>query len=255
MSWPVAGIGRILSPRSAGEIDSGWDLGHGGAGRGGCRCFAGRGIARERAGVILAPDQRVRVFISSTLEEMAAERAAARRRGGRSLGRTWFPCGMSPGPGRSLVTQFPGQECDGFAAMDHAARAGDPAGSGQAQEGDLQLHGRRELAPAQGGQRARGRACRRAWRPEARPARCPSDWRRPRGHRRRPRSRPFRSYPGQLPAQRHGGWWGRLPPGQKLPERPGPVDHRPIAHASSLAHATGNPGRRTTAQDHQALRA
>src|SRR5262249_49556115 len=30
-------------------------------------------------GVILTPDQRVRVFISSTLEELAAERAAARR--------------------------------------------------------------------------------------------------------------------------------------------------------------------------------
>src|SRR5215475_1423299 len=32
-----------------------------------------------RADVILTPDQRVRVFISSTLEELAAERAAARR--------------------------------------------------------------------------------------------------------------------------------------------------------------------------------
>ena len=33
----------------------------------------------DRADVILTPDQRVRVFISSTLEELAAERAAARR--------------------------------------------------------------------------------------------------------------------------------------------------------------------------------
>ena len=31
-----------------------------------------------------------------------------------------------------LVTQFPGQERGGSAAMDHAARAGDPAGSGRA---------------------------------------------------------------------------------------------------------------------------
>ena len=31
-------------------------------------------------GVILTPDQRVRVFISSTLGELAEERAAARRR-------------------------------------------------------------------------------------------------------------------------------------------------------------------------------
>ena len=30
-------------------------------------------------GVILTPDQRIRVFISSTLEELAGERAAARR--------------------------------------------------------------------------------------------------------------------------------------------------------------------------------
>src|SRR5690242_19150069 len=33
----------------------------------------------RRAGVILTPDQRLRVFISSTLEELAAERGAARR--------------------------------------------------------------------------------------------------------------------------------------------------------------------------------
>ncbi len=37
------------------------------------------GSPAGRAGVILTPDQRVRVFISSTLEELAAERAAARR--------------------------------------------------------------------------------------------------------------------------------------------------------------------------------
>ena len=35
--------------------------------------------AADRADVILTQDQRVRVFISSTLEELAAERAAARR--------------------------------------------------------------------------------------------------------------------------------------------------------------------------------
>ncbi len=37
------------------------------------------GSLRDRADVILTPDQRVRVFISSTLGERAAERAAARR--------------------------------------------------------------------------------------------------------------------------------------------------------------------------------
>lgn len=40
----------------------------------------------------------------------------------------------------------------------------------------------------------------------------------------------------------------RLPPGQKLPERPGPADHRRIAYAGSLAHATDNPWRYTTGQ-------
>jgi len=33
----------------------------------------------DRPAVILTPDQRVRVFISSTLEELAPERSAARR--------------------------------------------------------------------------------------------------------------------------------------------------------------------------------
>jgi hypothetical protein len=42
----------------------------------------GRGLAcgvMAETDVILTPDQRVRVFISSTPEELAAERAAARR--------------------------------------------------------------------------------------------------------------------------------------------------------------------------------
>ena len=50
----------------------------------------------DRVAVILTPDQRVRVFISSTLEELAEER---RRRGGRSGGCIWFLCGLSPAPG------------------------------------------------------------------------------------------------------------------------------------------------------------
>ena len=44
--------------------------------------WCGRGLACEvmaKTDVILTPDQRVRVFISSTLEELAPERAAARR--------------------------------------------------------------------------------------------------------------------------------------------------------------------------------
>jgi hypothetical protein len=37
------------------------------------------GSPADRADVILTPDQRVRVFILSTLEELVEERAAARR--------------------------------------------------------------------------------------------------------------------------------------------------------------------------------
>ena len=39
----------------------------------------GRESSALRAQMILTPDQRVRVFISSTLGELAEERAAARR--------------------------------------------------------------------------------------------------------------------------------------------------------------------------------
>ena len=39
----------------------------------------GEDSAQLRAALILTPDQRVRVFISSTLEELAEERAAALR--------------------------------------------------------------------------------------------------------------------------------------------------------------------------------
>jgi hypothetical protein len=53
----------------------------------------------ERAGVILTPDQRVRVFISSTLEELAAERAAARRAITRlHLVPVWYESGARPHP-------------------------------------------------------------------------------------------------------------------------------------------------------------
>ncbi len=45
----------------------------------GAAASAGEESSAERPDVILTPNQRVRVFISSTLEELAAERAAARR--------------------------------------------------------------------------------------------------------------------------------------------------------------------------------
>jgi predicted ATPase/class 3 adenylate cyclase len=61
----------------------------------------------ERAGVILTPDQRVRVFISSTLGELAGERAAARRAIARlHLVPVWYESGARPHPPRSMYRAY-----------------------------------------------------------------------------------------------------------------------------------------------------
>jgi predicted ATPase/class 3 adenylate cyclase len=61
----------------------------------------------DRVGVILAPDQRVRVFISSTLEELAAERAAAKRAIARlHLVPVWYESGDRPHPPRSMYRAY-----------------------------------------------------------------------------------------------------------------------------------------------------
>jgi predicted ATPase/class 3 adenylate cyclase len=61
----------------------------------------------ERSAVILTPDQRVRVFISSTLEELAAERAAARRAIQRlHLVPVWYESGARPHPPRSMYRAY-----------------------------------------------------------------------------------------------------------------------------------------------------
>src|SRR5262250_1933511 len=58
-------------------------------------------------GVILTPDQRVRVFISSTLGELAEERAAARRAIRRlHLVPVWFESGARPHPPRSMYRAY-----------------------------------------------------------------------------------------------------------------------------------------------------
>src|SRR5215469_12444072 len=65
------------------------------------------GPAADRAGVILTPDQRVRVFISSTLGELAAERAAARRAITRlHLVPVWYESGARPHPPRSMYRAY-----------------------------------------------------------------------------------------------------------------------------------------------------
>src|SRR5215475_6705035 len=61
----------------------------------------------ERADVILTPDQRVRVFISSTLGELAAERAAARRAIQRlHLVPVWYESGARPHPPRAMYRAY-----------------------------------------------------------------------------------------------------------------------------------------------------
>ena len=57
--------------------------------------------------VILTPDQRVRVFISSTLGELAAEQAAARRAIARlHLVPVWYESGARPHPPRSMYRAY-----------------------------------------------------------------------------------------------------------------------------------------------------
>ena len=64
---------------------------------------------RRRTGptVILTPDQRVRVFISSTLEELSEERAAARRAIQRlHLVPVWYESGARPHPPRPMYRAY-----------------------------------------------------------------------------------------------------------------------------------------------------
>jgi hypothetical protein len=57
--------------------------------------------------VILTPDQRVRVFISSTLQELAEERAAAQRAIRRlHLAPVWYESGARPHPPRSMYRAY-----------------------------------------------------------------------------------------------------------------------------------------------------
>jgi hypothetical protein len=63
--------------------------------------------SQDRAAVILTPDQRVRVFISSTLEELAEERAAALRAIRRlHLVPVWYESGARPHPPQSMYRAY-----------------------------------------------------------------------------------------------------------------------------------------------------
>src|SRR5215831_9088365 len=61
----------------------------------------------DQAAVILTPDQRVRVFISSTLEELAEERVAARRAIRRlHLAPVWYESGARPHTPRRMYRAY-----------------------------------------------------------------------------------------------------------------------------------------------------
>jgi predicted ATPase/class 3 adenylate cyclase len=63
--------------------------------------------SQDRSRVILTPDQRVRVFVSSTLEELAEERAAARRAIRRlHLVPVWFESGARPHPPQRMYRAY-----------------------------------------------------------------------------------------------------------------------------------------------------
>ena len=108
MSWPVAVTGRIVSPCSVAVFDGGQGWGDmGKAEEAGVTGSPREESAAGRADVILTPDQRVRVFISSTLEELAAERAAARRAIRRlHLVPVWYESGARPHPPRSMYRAY-----------------------------------------------------------------------------------------------------------------------------------------------------
>jgi len=67
------------SHRSRVVADGGKDIGNETTLSTGASSAASHEPRQQQPEVILTPDQRVRVFISSTLEELAAERTAARR--------------------------------------------------------------------------------------------------------------------------------------------------------------------------------
>src|SRR5215468_8292463 len=76
-------------------------------GQAGAAAAPREGAVAAGAEMILTPDQRVRVFISSTLGELAAERAAARRAITRlRLVPVWYESGARPHPPRAMYRAY-----------------------------------------------------------------------------------------------------------------------------------------------------
>ena len=96
----------VLDDSSSGA-EFGGTLGHEDTRTPGMTVSSGEDSAQDRAAVILTPDQRVRVFISSTLEELAEERAAALRAIRRlHLVPVWFESGARPHPPQSMYRAY-----------------------------------------------------------------------------------------------------------------------------------------------------
>src|SRR4029453_9159815 len=72
-------FGLAVSGEASSSAEFSGRLGHEHTRKRGMTVSPGEDSAQSGAAVILTPDQRVRVFISSTLEELAEERAAALR--------------------------------------------------------------------------------------------------------------------------------------------------------------------------------
>ena len=104
-------VGLAVSDESSSSVEFsgrlGRGVGHERTRKPGVTVSPGGDSAQDRAAVILTPDQRVRVFISSTLEELAEERAAALRAIRRlHLVPVWFESGVRPHPPQSMYRAY-----------------------------------------------------------------------------------------------------------------------------------------------------
>ena len=100
-------FGLAVPDDSSSSAEFSGRLGHEHTRKPGVTVSPGEDSAQDRAAVILTPDQRVRVFISSTLEELAEERAAALRAIRRlHLVPVWFESGARPHPPQSMYRAY-----------------------------------------------------------------------------------------------------------------------------------------------------
>ena len=100
-------ISRILTHGSSVGADSGTGHENESPQDTGARSPVSHEPPQAGPGVILTPDQRIRVFISSTLEELASERVAARRAIQRlRLVPVWYESGARPHPPRSMYRAY-----------------------------------------------------------------------------------------------------------------------------------------------------